>query len=135
MPGCVLHVNGHDFLVDEFLAGSSLRPYSVSHKGEVGLRGVYSASGFKVDVSNVSGDLAGQVVDAIAFLRSHQGELARLAAYPGVDDRRLDFGYDRRDVAVQCDYLPAELLALAGSLGIGIELSLYPPSCDESSPG
>ena len=44
---------------------------------------------------------------------------------------RLDFGYGRcPTAAVQCDYLPPELLALAGSLGIGIELSLYPADKD-----
>src|SRR5579862_2165527 len=112
MPGCVLRVDGHNFLVDEFLADSSLKPYSVFRKGEVGRRGaLYSRSGFQVDVSKVYGELPGQVRDAIAFLHAHQVELARLAAYPGVDNRRLDFGYTRRDVAVQCDYLPPELLA------------------------
>jgi hypothetical protein len=30
-----------------------------------------------------------------------------------------------REVAAQFDYLPPELLARAGSLGISIELSLY----------
>lgn len=42
----------------------------------------------------------------------------------------LDFGYylrlDGQRVLVQCDFLPSELLKLAGELGIGIELSLYP---------
>jgi hypothetical protein len=80
-----------------------------------------------MDVSNIDGDLSAQADDAIAFLRRHQTELARLARLPGATDRRLDFGYDRRNVAVQCDYLPPELLASAGALGIGIELSLYEP--------
>jgi len=66
------------------------------------------------------------------FLRKHQSELSRLASFPGVDDRHLDFGYHHRDAAVQCDYLPPELLALAGSLGIGIELSLYPAPSDKT---
>ncbi len=52
--------------------------------------------------------------------------MLRLGCYPGVTDMRLDFGYYRRDVAAQFDYLPPDLLARAGKLGIGIELSLYP---------
>ena len=45
---------------------------------------------------------------------------------PGVEDMRLDFGIERRDVAVQCDYLPPDLIRVAALLGLGIELSQYP---------
>jgi hypothetical protein len=130
MPGCVFHVSGQDFGVDEFLEATSLKPNQVWRRGEVRNRKgeICEHSGFSMNVSEIDGDLAGQCEDAIIFLRRHKAELAQLAALPGANDRRLDFGYDRRDVAVQCDYLPPELLALAGSLGIGIELSLYPQS-------
>jgi hypothetical protein len=46
----------------------------------------------------------------------------RLAGWPGIECVTLE----RRDVAVQCDELPAVLVRLAGSLGLGIELSHYP---------
>jgi|SRR6267142_1665995 len=130
MPGCVFHVRGEDFAVDEFLTTSSLKPYQVWHKGDVLNRKgeECDGSGFSMDVSDVDAELSGQTADAIAFLRRHETELARLAQFARATDRRLDFGYDRRTVAVQCDYLPPELLALAGGLGIGIELSLYDPS-------
>jgi hypothetical protein len=83
-------------------------------------------TGFSVIVSDIWGDLRAQVPDAIAFLREHELELARLASYPGVSDMRLDFPYARREgAAVQSDSLPPELLVLAGSLGITIELTLY----------
>jgi len=36
-------------------------------------------------------------------------------------------------VALQCDYLPPELVCIAGSLGLGIELSQYPPEAVESN--
>jgi hypothetical protein len=39
----------------------------------------------------------------------------------------LDFGIVRRDVAIQCDRIPVELLVLAGSVGLEIVLSQYPP--------
>jgi hypothetical protein len=141
MPGCVFHAHGVDFGVDGFLAGSSLRPYQVFRRGERRSHRdgrPWECSGFKIDVSAVRGQLAAQCNDAIKFLTSNKDELARLCAFPGVDNRRLDFGYDRRDVAVQCDYLPAELLLLAGSLNIGIELSLYPAAedgCDADRSG
>ena len=85
-------------------------------------------SGFCVDVRSVDGNLQEQIPDAIEFLRRNQTELVRLSAFSGISDKRLDFGYVRRDVAVQYDYLPPELLSEAGALGIGIELSLYPAS-------
>ena len=59
---------------------------------------------------------------------SGSGESARrrLCTFPGVETVALDFGIERRDVAVQCDRLPEELIRLAGTLGLGIELSHYP---------
>ena len=126
MPGCVLHVTGEDFAVDAFLAESSLRPYRVHHRGETRRRaGVFPDSGLSLDISDVDGQLSEEVADAIRFLTEHEPELRRLQSFPGATDLRLDFGSYFREVAAQFDYLPPELLARAGSLGIGIELSLY----------
>ena len=54
-----------------------------------------------------------------------------MCRWPGVEAVDLDFGFERRDVAVQCDRLPPALVRLAGSLGLGIELSQYWASGDE----
>ncbi len=127
MPGCVFHVSGVNFNADSFLAESDLRPYRVHRRGEIGRRSKqHSDSGFSLDVSDADGDLAAEIADAINFLSKHEAELTRLRSQAGVSDMRLDFGYYRRDVFLQCDYLPPELLARAGGLSIGIELSLYP---------
>lgn len=130
MPGCVLHVTGERFDVDQFLASSSLKPYRVHHRGEPTARRrsgeLHDDSGFSVDVSEVDGDLSSEIQDAVAFLQRHEAELARVATIPEVTDRRLDFGYYRRDEFMQSEYLPPELLRLAGAHGIAIELSLYP---------
>jgi hypothetical protein len=126
MPGCVLHVTGDDFAVDAFLAESSLRPYRVHHRGETRCRaGAFPDSGLSLAISDADGQLSEEVADATRFLTEHEPELRRLQSFPGVTDLRLDFGYYAREVAAQFDYLPPELLARAGSLGIGIELSLY----------
>jgi hypothetical protein len=126
MPGCVLHVRGDDFRVDAFLADSNLRPFRVLHRGDLGPRSRPSTdSGFSLDVSAADGDLGAEIADAIRFLTVHEAELNRLRDFPGVSDMRFDFGYYRRDVAAQFDYLPPELLLRAGTLRIGIELSLY----------
>lgn len=131
MPGCVLHARGEQFAVDAFLAESSLAPYQVHRRGEP-IQSVtrpgrhYEDSGFSLDASAADGDLEAECAEVLQFLRTHASELARLAQFPGVNDIRLDFGYYRRKSFCQCDYLPPELLLLAGSLRIGIELSLYP---------
>lgn len=126
MPGCVLHVSGDDFRVDAFLADSSIRPYRIHHRGDTARRlRLHTDSGFSLDVSSADGDLDAAVADAIGFLSTHNAELLRLHDFPGVTDMRLDFGYYHRDVVAQFDYLPPDLIARAGKLGIGIELSLY----------
>lgn len=60
------------------------------------------------------------------FLDRHQVELRTILAFPGVQGASLDFDLAWRDEAVmQTDRLPASLLALAGRLGLGIDLSHY----------
>jgi hypothetical protein len=133
MPGCMFHASGEQFTVDAFLAESSLAPYCVYHRGEpipsiAHLDRRREVSGLSLEASSADGDLEAECADVLQFLRTHAGELARLAQFPGVTDIRLDFAYYRRKTFLQCDYLPPELLLLAGSLRIGIELSLYPPA-------
>lgn len=133
MPGCVLHASGEQFAVDTFLAESSLAPYRVYHRGEP-IRSVtrpgrhHEESGLSLLASSADGDLEAEGADVLQYLRTHASELARLAQFPGVTDIRLDFAYYRRKTFLQCDYLPPELIFLAGALRIGIELSLYPTS-------
>ena len=136
MPGCVLHASGDDFRVDAFLADSGLQPYRMHHRGDMA-RGArrFTDSGLSLDVSSADGDLDAEIADAIRFLSTHEAELWRLHDFPGVTDMRLDFGYYRREVAAQFDYLPPDLLARAGRLGIGIELSLYPAPQSEPTAG
>ena len=65
--------------------------------------------------------------DAIEFLTHNKTQLHQIMSLPGVEGA-LDFGIVWRDVAFQCDYFPPELIRIAGELGLGIELSQYPPS-------
>ena len=71
-----------------------------------------------------------QVVEATEFLQREFEQVQRLCQWPGVEGVTLDFGIARRDVVVQCDVLPPALVRVAGLLGLGIELSQYPPSGD-----
>ena len=127
MPGCVLRASGVKFLPLEFLAGSSLNACNVFSIGERrGRLSVWQTSGFTVEVSSASGEeLEEQIKDAIMFLHQYRGELNRLADVQELEDLSLDFGVSRQDVFVQSNYFPPELLKIAGSLRIGIEISFY----------
>ncbi len=129
-PMCVLRVSGRDFDPRAYLAASSLQPYEVFRAGDPcatrrdAARHSHSDSGFMVNVSDHD-ELSGQVADAVTFLQAHAGALARLRATPGVDDVRLDFPIYDSGVAARFLYLSPELLAEAGRLHVGIELSVY----------
>jgi hypothetical protein len=138
MSGAVLRVDGENFDPDSALTSSSLQPYRIYRKGDPASpmgprREKYNPSGgICFDVSSADGLLSAQAEDAVAFLTKYYADLVRLRDNPAVADMRIDFGYDLRldgeSVMVQCDFLPPELLRLAGELRIGFELSLYPRS-------
>jgi hypothetical protein len=131
---CVLRVCGKKFDPAKYLASSTLKPYSVFLRGEIASRpkgALHQLSGFKVDVSRRGGDdVAGQVDDAIRFLKKHRRTLGRLRSLAAVEDIRLDFPVDlridRKHIFAQYDYFPPELVSLAGALGCGLEMSVYP---------
>jgi hypothetical protein len=100
----------------------------------------YQFSGFTVDVSDDSWEtLSGQIEDAIAFLKKNKAGLELLRAAPGVEDMRLDFPVDlkidRRNIMTQSEYFPPDLVSIAGSLGLGIELSVYPRDLEALASG
>jgi hypothetical protein len=134
---CVLRVTGKSFDVDLHLAQSALEACKVFRTGEPmsssrpeGKR--HELSGCSVDVSrHPPHDLPAQIADAVAFLKKYETGITHLRSAPGVDDMRLDFPVDlridRTTVMAQFDYFPPELVSLAGALGLGLELSIYPP--------
>ena len=136
MPGCVLRVVGEDFDPRPMLATLSFEPYSVFCKGDErfphGTRDDKreKMGGFQCEVSSADGLIGEEVGDALEFLGRYQADLRRLSSIPEIESMTLDFGYwlriDGERCIAQFDYLPPELLRLAGEMGIGIELSLYP---------
>lgn len=133
---CVLRVTGTEFDADNYLALSALKAIKVFRRGEPrfasrpdGKRNEYS--GFNVEVSDSSSEgVDGQVSDAIAFLKENEDAVRMLRSAPGVEDMRLDFPVDLRidrvEIMSQFDYFSPELVTLAGGLGLGIEISIYP---------
>src|SRR5262245_26935271 len=138
---CVLRITGKEFDAEKYLAVSGLTAYMVFRAGELqfesrpdGRR--HERSGLMIDVSRSSWtSLVGQVSDAIAFLTEHEQALSMLRSAPGVEDMRLDFPLDlridRQKVMAQFDYFPPELVSRAGSLGLGLEISIYPRDLEE----
>jgi hypothetical protein len=115
------------------LAGIRLEPYREFRPGDLSTSGRnkgqrWKYGGISLSVSDANGDLEQEVRDAIAFLRHNFDSLRTIVSDESVDDARLDFAHYCRignNAFAQFDYLPPELLRLAGDLGIGIELSLY----------
>jgi hypothetical protein len=131
----VIRVYGKHFNVDAFVANCTLPVCTVKRRGEPvfpasqpnGRR--HEQSGVHVLASEADfADFQAQVDEVITFLRVNELELRRLRTFAGVETATLDFGIERRDVAVQCDRLPAELLRLAGAIDVDIELSQYRPA-------
>jgi hypothetical protein len=129
----VLRAYGVAFDVDAFLSGSTLPICAVKRRGEPVLPSSqpngrrHEQSGVHVLASDADfAEFQRQVAEATAFLRSEAEQVRRLCEWPGVEVVALDFGVEQRDVAVQAILLPPELVRLAGSLGLGIELSRYP---------
>jgi len=83
----------------------------------------YEADYLSYDVSQADFDnLPGQFEDAVSFLKQNETDVRALS---GGGEAVLDFGYSPRNVAIQVDRLPQELVRLAASLNVEIELSLY----------
>ena len=123
----VLRAYGTNFDVDAFRIGCTLEICAIKRKGDpirpssspTGPR--FPWSGVHIPVSDAAfDDFPRQTVEATAFLRAEFKQIQRLCQWPGIESVTLDFGIERRDAAVQCDVLPAELIAVAGLLGLEI---------------
>jgi hypothetical protein len=129
MGVCMFVASGLSFDVDRYLAGSPFKAMSVFRKGQVPPKDNPANkprpdSGFVV---LISGDqepgLAQQFKDALAFLGEHESEL-KAVRQVGVDNMLLDLGVQVGDKMQQAEYLPPELIAVLGRLGMGLIFSV-----------
>ena len=105
---CVLRMSAANLSID------GLVPYRVENGTE---HFQVSEAGFN--------DVKSQIVDAVTFLRANQEHLQNAMGQPGANGV-LDFAVEWREVAVQCDGFPADLVREAGRLGLALEFSHYP---------
>ena len=129
MHVCYLRVAGENFDVDGFVSRCRMvaaEKLTKWRKGEPFRRGERKNSGFIFEICEVESEgIEEQTTKAIDFLRENFEELKHLTEQIDGADSYLQFVIDKRDVANQNDLFPAELVRLAGSLGLGILLSQY----------
>ncbi len=135
--GCILRVSAGDVDIDDLLSRVKIVPYRLDRKGQPRLRLEHVSEHNEFHILTHKArevSLQTQITETIAFFRTHAEDLARIMSFPGVTGAELDIGIVGRDVIVQNEYLPPELLMLIGKLGIGINLSMYPVSESDSDP-
>ena len=133
---CVLRIIGKDLSINDLL-DIKLETDSFWRKGEPrfstkpeGEKRIDSGATYLVsDAEFEEFDI--QTKEAIEYLNKNKKQIKSIMSLSGIDGSSLDFGIVWRDVAVQCDYFPPELIKIAGELGLGIELSQYPSSEEE----
>jgi hypothetical protein len=130
--GCVLRAFGKHFNVDGYLRQTPFTTYYAYRQGEPRFKSKPKGeknrtTGINIVICNGSFDsLSRQIKAAISFLKKNRIEIRRLAKFVGLDGAPvLDFGINKRDFPGQFDRFPAELVSLAGKLGLAIELSQY----------
>ncbi len=116
----------------EFRGKTRIPVCSIYEKGDIRRRKTgekYTDYKISFDASKKDwDDFKGQVKDVIEFLLKYQDDLKDLMKTHRVNHACLDFPlYSRLDDKIinQNDYLPSELISLAGSLNLSIGMSIY----------
>jgi hypothetical protein len=98
-----------------------------------GPRNTSSAVNFEASGADFS-DLKLQMEEALDFVREHEGFITRLREFPGVEGLALDFGAEIHPQGCSSFNFGSELLLAFGTLGISLELSVYPVEDDDAQP-
>lgn len=141
MP-CNLVILGKNLDIDTFIAKSKLRGYSKHYKGQPMFKS--KPQGKQLTHSRIAtqtssagfNNLDKQIKDTIKYLKRHGDKLNLIRETKEVELAILDFGIDLRidnkKILLQSDRFPNQLLKLAGDIGLGIELSIYPIDLQET---
>jgi hypothetical protein len=133
---CYLRVGGKELNVDAYLKEHPCQVSNLHRLGEPKYKNKPDGpkidySGFNILISDPGfEDLKQQIHDAAVFLKDKENaeQISVLLAYPGVEGVTLDFGVARKDLdefPVKWYHFSPEILQLAGSLGVGIEITFY----------
>jgi len=127
---CVLKVYSDTNSFKAFSDNTNIPVHSCFDKGQA-IKTNRLSKEFRIsfDVSEKEwDDFKGQVADAISFLEKHYAQIKNLFATHSITDACLDFPiWSRLDenIVNQNDYIPRELIKLAGELNIGIGMAIY----------
>lgn len=128
--GGILHFVGREADVESLVALSPVEPCNVWRRGVPRSSRPNSrpavTSGLTLVVSDAEFEDLEQQADAIQFLRAHSSILKNMSEVAGVEHATLDFGIAMRDVVVQADHFPADLIAALAVAGCGMELTQFP---------
>lgn len=129
----MLRIGGQEFDLDAFAASSSLVPDSTWRRGEKRFpksqtsTQINETSGLRITASDADMcEFGTQIDEAIQFIRSNQNELHKVIQMPGVEFAELDFGCEIHPPGWSSFTFPPEILALAGTIGASLCVSLYP---------
>lgn len=129
---CLLKVISNTESFKNFASNNPDIVFRVREKGEVRRQStgeLYSSFILSLKVSDKNWyDLSGQIDDTIYFLEKNFETLKTLLESHAVEDSYLDFPVESRlndEIGNQNDYLPKELIKLAGKLELAIVISNY----------
>lgn len=124
---CCLTIKGVYYSTDNITADMFGPQVNVFKKGEKMSNGkVQEVSGISIPIGDSNLDcLETEIVDAIQFMKHHKVTISRLIKRSGVDDAYISFAIKQRNELALFDYFPAELLVLAGSIGLGIQFCQF----------
>ena len=129
---CILKVYSDNESFESFSQITDIPVYSLYNKGErknEKTDDIHTDFRISFDVSEKEwDDIEGQIDDAILFLNKYKEQIQDLLTRHSISDAYLDFSLWSRlndNVVNQNDYLPRELVKIAGNLNIGIEMGIY----------
>jgi hypothetical protein len=124
---------GVDLDIDGLLTTVIMKPLAVFQKGKPrseyvpqGKLCAHFGANFEISSADFS-KLSEQVRDAVLFLKENREDILKVRAFPGIDGMTIDFAANIDPERFPCSFnFSNELLISAGSLGVSLELSIYP---------
>jgi hypothetical protein len=114
---CILRISAPH--IERRLAATRIRPYRLER----------GTAHFKVSDREFE-DLSGQVEDALEFLKQHSNDLQSVMASSAKGS--LDFAVSIPSQGFATRSFPASLVAAAGAVGLGLDLTAYPGDEDNA---
>ncbi len=126
---CILRISGEELNIEEMLQASSLTYDRIWRRGETrsitGKLNTHSGVQFIVSEADFE-EFAIQQSDAIKFLRKNIDIILKMAEFPNVQNKVLDFGVSiTEDNVAVMSYFSPEFINLAAKCTLGIEVSCY----------